>query len=373
MGKFLRVLVIFFFLFSAAALTLGILLFLKRELLKGRTQKLEDTIIMLGTTVETDPEVIEGKPEHQARDISSCTAEILDPPDYSVFWNTYSNELELTAPATMDIAAQKKELMTYYLRNPITQKIDRDPITGYPITEGKGTMQEVLDNIIARAEQQYGRLNETRQQLIDLREEELKTIEDLNHRKRELREALNKIVQLEATIRELEAKIVQLESEIRTLKARIADLEAEVIELKRTIVDREDTIAERDQQIAQLKKELDQALGDRRGPIENVFAKIDSGRKGTIVSVDTQWNFVVFKVEPQLVEEITKIMDKLDEASKIPNLQFIVRRNRDEGPGDFVTKIRFKQLRKDQDLCIADILTNWRQKPIKKGDLVWFD
>ena len=373
MGKFLRVLVIFFFLFSAAALTLGILLFLKRELLKGRTQKLEDTVIMLGTTIETEPAVIEVKPEHIARDISPCTAEILDPPEYSSYWNSYSNELELTAPTTMNISAQKKELMTYYLRNPITQEIERDPLTGYPITEGKGTMQQVLDDIIERAENQYGRLNETRQQLIDVREEKIRTIDDLNRRKIELREALNKIVQLEAKIRELESTIVDLESKIRSLESRIVELEAEVADLKQTIVEREETIEEKEQEIAQLQKELDNALGDNKTPVGSRITKIDSGRKGIVVSVDTQWNFVVFKVTPKLVEEIDHIMDKLIDVESIPNLQFIVRRNREDGPGDFVTKIRFKQLRKDEDLCIADIMTNWRQIPVKKGDVVWFD
>ena len=48
MGKLLRVMVVLMFLLSAGALALGTMLFMKRELLKGRTQKLENTIIALG-------------------------------------------------------------------------------------------------------------------------------------------------------------------------------------------------------------------------------------------------------------------------------------------------------------------------------------
>ena len=373
MGKFLRVLVVFFLLFSSAALTLGIMLFLKRELLKGRTQKLEDTIIMLGTTLETEPAVIEVPPEHPARDVSPCTAELIETPEYSKYWNSYSNELELVAPETMDIGSQRATLMTYYLRDPITGEIQRDPTYGTPIVEGEGTMQEVLDDIIARAEAQYNRLNETRQQLIDVREEKIKTINDLNRRKQELRQALHKIVQLEAHIRELEAKIAALESKIRNLEARIAELEAEVAELKRTVQEREETIAERDAEIETLKKEIEKLKG-KEGPVERVWtSRIDSEQKGPVVAVDNEWNFVVFKVTDKFIEEITSIMEKLDENEPKPNIQFIVRRSRGGGPGSFVTKIRFKQLRKDEKLCVADILTNWLQQPVQAGDVVWYD
>ena len=214
---------------------------------------------------------------------------------------------------------------------------------------------------------------ETREQLIEIREEKIKTIQDLNLRKQELRRALNKIVQLEATIRELEAKIQQLESKIRSLEARISELEAEVAELKRTVQERDETIAERDTEIETLKKEIEKLKG-KDGPIERVWtSRIDSEQKGPIVSVDNEWNFVVFKVTDKFIDEIAAIMEKLDEAQPIPNIQFVVRRGRDSGPGSFVTKIRFKQLRKDEKLCVADILTNWLQRPVQKGDVVWYD
>ena len=55
MGKLLRVLVFVFLIFSIGALVLGWMLFDKRELLKGRTQKLEAAFVELSATNEDEP------------------------------------------------------------------------------------------------------------------------------------------------------------------------------------------------------------------------------------------------------------------------------------------------------------------------------
>ena len=79
MGKFLRVLVILIFLLTAASLTLACLLFTKREILKGRAQKLEQGLIELSRTLEAEPPAIPEEPEaYPARDISDCSSEVLD-------------------------------------------------------------------------------------------------------------------------------------------------------------------------------------------------------------------------------------------------------------------------------------------------------
>ncbi len=88
MGKFLRALVISFLVFSIAALVLGILLFNRRELLKRRTQVLENKLIELGTTIETaGAEALEN--DFESRDTSDCQAEIVDTPERSEFWKSY--------------------------------------------------------------------------------------------------------------------------------------------------------------------------------------------------------------------------------------------------------------------------------------------
>ena len=95
MGKLLKILVVLLLLLSIGALVLGMMLFNKRELLKGRTQKLENAIVALGTAIEAEAPVLEEVPEFEARDISRVEAEPLDTPDLSPFWDDYKAELEV--------------------------------------------------------------------------------------------------------------------------------------------------------------------------------------------------------------------------------------------------------------------------------------
>ena len=75
MGKLLRVLTVILFILTIGALTMGILLFNRREILKGRTQKLERTLIMLGPTIEAEGAALdETKPDYPARDIDDTTS-----------------------------------------------------------------------------------------------------------------------------------------------------------------------------------------------------------------------------------------------------------------------------------------------------------
>ena len=40
--------------------------------------------------------------------------------------------------------------------------------------------------------------------------------------------------------------------------------------------------------------------------------------------------------------------------------------------GEFVTRIRLRQVIRDQNLIVADILIDWQQVPLEKGDVVFF-
>jgi cytochrome d ubiquinol oxidase subunit I len=57
MGKFLRVLVVIIFILTIASLTLATMLFFKRELLKGRTNKLEKGLESISLLLENEPPV----------------------------------------------------------------------------------------------------------------------------------------------------------------------------------------------------------------------------------------------------------------------------------------------------------------------------
>ena len=144
MGKFLRVLVIFIFLLSIGALVLGCMLFLKRELLKGRTEKLEKAMMALGPFIEAKAPTAPTEDPYPERDVAECTDEVLQNPDRKDFWSTYKRELEEISEVPVDLQPRTRELRTYYKRDPITEEIMLDDF-GRKRTDGEGTMQAVLD------------------------------------------------------------------------------------------------------------------------------------------------------------------------------------------------------------------------------------
>lgn len=385
MGKFLKVLVVLLLLLSIASLVLGIMLFVKREILKGRTQKLETTLIALGALIEEQPAELEEKPKYTSRDISPCTSEPLEQTEFSDFWEAkFTHELEMQDQATMDINSRKRDLMSYYMRDPVetyfltdVHKVMRD-VNGFPVTKGEGTMQSVLDDIIQKQEEQLDRLNRTRQQLTALRIELIDTIEDLNGKKAQLREALKTIVELNneidrlnAQIADLETRIAELEEEKRQLQDTIAEIEAEIAQLKETLLDRDAQIEQQEKMIADLRAELARGRkgfggGEGGDPDFTPPPNLEPGPKGTVASVNENWNFVVMQMNADFMREI---LARREPDKPIPRIELMVRRPGQDGK--FVTKIRIFQVKRDEQLGVADILTDWQQLPVQKGDIVF--
>ena len=219
MGKLLRVLIIVLLVLSVVSLVLGIMLFNKREILKGRTQKLEEAVKQIASTIENQAPSPDASAKYPERDMSGLTAEILENPEKNNFWTTkYATELEVLDLQTINLAERQVELMSYYQIDPITGKTVPDPISGMPLTKGPGTMQGVLDDILGKAEKQYTRLNKTRQQLKTVREELVDTINTLNALKNEHRMKLKEIEELKATIEQLKGEINSLKEQIDQLQ-----------------------------------------------------------------------------------------------------------------------------------------------------------
>lgn len=372
MGKLLRVLVILILLMSIGALVLGYMLFSKREILKGRTQKLEKTIKELDAYIEAEPGTLEQKPSYPARDISPCSNEILMSPERSSFWQQYDDNLEIQEPFSMLGTAKKtQQLMSYYQIDSLTGKAAKDSI-GQKIIKGKGTMQQVLDELLESAEAQYEQLNATRQQLTILRKEYISAVEELNERKDKLRSALATITDRDNTIFELREEIKRLEGNISRLESEKASLEDQVAEYERQIEKLNETIQGKEREIAQLKAENQElrkrltgqqsAGGDARG---DDWAGLEPGEKGRIISVNPKWNFAVAKLNDAFLREI--LGDDLDRDFRAVNL-FL---RRPGSPEVFVCKIKLIQVKKGEKLGIADILTNWQQLPVREGDVLF--
>jgi len=349
------------------------MLFQKRELLKGRTHKLETAVKALGLTVESDPPQTR-EADFPSRDVSPCTSEILDTPEESEFWDTYALALEEQDLPKLDLKSRELELMSYYKLDPVTRKPEPDPVTGMKKTTGEGTMQAVLKDLLDKSAEQYSRLNETRQQLTTLREELIDTVQDLNKRKGDLRLSLKDIEDLKAKIERLNGEIRQLNDQIAQLEEDKVVLEDEIAEQQRQMEMLQEEIQEKEATIAQLELKIQEGppMGEEtpRGPGEVTRpptpTRVTPGEKGTVAAVSKDWNFAVLDLSDVFLRQL--LGDDL--AQPLPNIDLYIKRRGD--PPTFVAKVRLIQVRADRKLGIADILPKWQQLPLKKGDLIFY-
>jgi hypothetical protein len=378
MDKLLKVLVALLLVLAVVGLVLGSKLYGKRELLKARTQKLENAIVALGAAIEAEEPDAPRRVDYPERDLSPCTDEILPSPELSDFWERYDPALEEQENAMLDLKARRAQLMAYFKVDPVTGKPVRDPM-GRPLTSGEGTMQAVLDDILAKASDQYSRLTETRQQLTDVRGELVNTIADINTRKRELRVALKDITDLKATIEPLKQEIARLNDRIEILNEEKEVLEADILDLKAEIASQQEQNADKEQQIARLKEENDslRRVGAGAGAPaaataqstaeETIIPSLPTGAKGQVIAVREDWKFVVVELSDAFVAELTE----LEIEGRLPGIDMMVKRTA-RGKDRFITKVKLTHLKTQQKLAVADIMTDWQQESVREGDIIFY-
>lgn len=381
MGKVLRIFVVIILLLSIGALVLGSMLFARREILKGRTHQLEQGLIRIARSLEaTSPEEPQAPEVYPERDISSVSAEILEDPTRGQFWNNYRQELEQMDFPVMDLNARRRELMSYYKIDPVTSKPELDPLTGQRIKEGPGTTQGVISDVIERAGEQYNILTATRQQLQITRRELVQVINELNEHKGSLRERLVEIRGLNEQIAELNRTIADLRRDLQMANDRIAEQELRLTDMeqeKLMIEEERNTLAFRVEELNATIREMqesgavdttDRTTARRRDPraADIGTVEISLGAKGSIVSVDQKLLFVVMTLEQSFIDEL--LSGSTD--GSYPMVELLVRRG-EETP-QFITKVQLTQLSVEHRLAIGEILPDWQQKPIKPGDIVYY-
>jgi archaellum component FlaC len=382
MGKLLRVLVFFILMFSIGTLVLGVLLFNRRELLKGRTQTLERKMKALSAYIEAGEAKVENEQTFTERDTDDCNDELLESPSRAEFWKDYDQNLEASydTPVVLD----DNTLKHYYKIETATGKIARDPATGVKITLGDETfptMENILRDFVKKAEEQLDRLNRARAQMVVLRKELQSTIDDLNKHKHLLREAKVEITRLNGVIDGLRAEIAQLKNEIETLKGEIAGLKQQIEDLNAVIKERDETIEERDGEIKELKEELKEAMARARkvqtggGPVlgepgevrRKTFNTGTPGDKGVIQSVNDTWGFVVIKLEDAALAEM---LDEDENGAYIRGDAWVKRVI--GGRERVIAKLRLEQVKRDGNVAIANILPRWKQRELQAGDTVFW-
>lgn len=366
MGKLVRVLVFLFLALSIGSLILSTMLYMQKEVIRGRNVALENALITLGASLETGIEKDTTTPGFTAKDISPVSSEILTTPELSDFWDDYELYLETLDTPTLNLKERRQEIMSYYKKDAMGKDIKT-------ITDGPGTLQGVIDDVTAIAEAQYNLLNKTRTQLKNVRVELTDTIEELNRVKADARRDKASIVTLNERISELETEVNRLNQQINLLQDEKATLEDEVAEKTRENATLLEEIAQKNDVIAELKKKMKKVLEDLQQPgikqgagptiDPQAVANINSGEKGKVIAVNEEWDFIVGELNPDFVKQLTNLTPE----GTVPALEVMI----EDDQGNFVAKARLTQLKVAKNTAIFDVITDWQTAPIKIGDIIF--
>ncbi len=389
MGKFLKVVVIILFLASAAAAVLAYMNYGKRQMLAGRTEKLEKAVESLAATFDEKDPVFEGISDHPAKDIEDVTAREVASPETSRFWESYNDALESIDAEKLNIKGRSINDPKTGMRIPQIKQFyaldengkPKQSYDGYE-TEGKGTMAELLEEVQERASAQSKTLNLTRAELKKVREELETTIRELNEQKKLRRQNLAKIAELEDKIAKLESEKAELQAKVQRLETKNSQLTDQVNTLQQELADKQeelDAMQKKYEDLEKKHKELLRGFPTDAGPSgtavavdgKNAAGRSTPGVKGTVVKADANFPFVVIKLDQAAVEELTI---KNEDGSVVTRPEeYMVRRNGFDSPaGTLISRVRIQSIKRDSNLAIADELVDWQQSPIQIGDEVFF-
>jgi archaellum component FlaC len=379
MGTVLKVLVIVILVLSGAALFLAVDLYGKRELLINRTHLLEEQFRKVAKTIEAAEPQDADQPNYVAKDVSPVTSKEMDNPERSPFWNTYLYKLETPNLPSMNLDSDKLQLQLrhYYQTTKDANGKDvkvKDPVNpGIYSTKGPGTMQELLDQVLERATKQNATLNKTRVELAKVREELGTTIEDYNKIKQDGRADKKTIDDKNKEIDKLKEDIRNLERKVSGLEEDKKNLTAEVAELKKDNENKQALVDDLTKQVKERDATIKKMMGDK-GKAPNPTAPSEAfqggpGDKGKIVAVDEKLKFVVVDLSDKAMTEL--VGEQRDRP--MPQIELLVRRpGFKSAAGEFITRIKFRQVLRQKNLVVADILIDWQQAPVEVNDVVFF-
>ncbi|MDD4102869.1 MAG: hypothetical protein PHU80_09620 [Kiritimatiellae bacterium] len=377
MAKVLRVLVFIILALSVVSLFFAIKLFEKRELLTKRNSLMEETFIKLSKTLEASDAAEVAAPVVQ-KDISEVTDRELANPERDSVLASYPIRLEQQNLPTLDFGSTDKrmQLRSYFVVD-AEGKYVLDPVDNKPDTKGPGSMQELMDQLFERAKTQQAVLNTTRGELSKMREQFSSSIDEINKlkidgrtTKVELKGEKEKVVTLTEEKTELEGRVTRLTAEKRELAAELADSKNEVEKLNEDLV----TIQEDLAKVRQAFEEMKERYVGKRTPAAGqqdavAVTALSAGDKGQIIEANDELKFVIINFSDETMSE----MLGEERQNQLPQLEMNIRRpGRQSAAGEFVTRIKLRQAVRGKNLVVADILNDWQQAPVEKGDVVFF-
>ena len=255
---------------SIAALVMAVLLFQQRETLKGRTQKLEDTIHKVAATLE----------------VPGGSNAFLKIPD--------------------------DQLKTF------KQK-----------PGGPAAMEAPLNQMVTVAQSQLVTLNATRTELADTRLTLAKTQDELKNTKIELASSQAKVKEQEGIIEAKDKTISEKETAIRTLEGEKSELIAKAEVVKNQVLE----MQVENEELLDKNNVLEEKLVGYEMQLFPELAKkaIPKGQQGIVAYVNPDWNFLIVRLAPEslksttpdlelMVYRLDKLVGKVRVASVVDNL-----------------------------------------------------
>lgn len=384
MNKVLHAIVYLILIVAIAALVFENSLFEKRTLLGDRNRAMEDYIVRLARTIEkADAPRPMSVPEAK-KDISPIEARQIDTPEMENVLEEYPAQLEAQNLETFnwDNSATRLQLRQLYYLGPDGQPMPDAANYNKPMTKGKGTMAELMDQLFERAKAQQATLNNTRAALAEVRGKLEATVGEYNKLKPDARLAKMTEDELKQRINKLGQDKQTLEEQVAKLKSRVEEQTGEITSVKdelSTAKDEADVLKEDnaalDKKIKQLQKlmqqmaqQQNQSAGVAGGQSGTAVTSLPAGEKGKIVAVDNALMFCVVGFSDEAMKELLGS----ERQGLLPALTLCVRRKGYNGPaGEFVGKINLRQAVAGKNFVIADILGDWSQAPVEKGDVIF--
>lgn len=378
MNKALHALVYVTLVVAAAALFFEIQLDGKRELLKDRNRQLEDYIVKISNTIEKSDAAKPASLPEARKDVSAVEAKLVDSPETENVLEDYPAQLEEANLETMKWDDKERiQLRQLYKLDGEGNKIPDAANPGDFVKKGAGTAQELLDQLFERAKAQQAKLNTTRAELANARTKLEALVNDYNKLKPEGRQDKVTIEEKKAQIEELEQAKAAVEEQLTKTKSQIDDLNAEIKSLKderdsakdETEAVKED-LAKTQKLVDQLKKLLQNQPAQQQTVASGTVnaAPLTVGNKGKIVEVNSKLMFAVIEFDEDAMKELLGP----ERQNALPQLEMGIRRTGFQGPaGEYVGRLRLRQSVPGKNFVIADLLGDWLQTEVKKGDVIF--
>ena len=377
MGNVLRVLVIVIMLLSAVSLYFASELYKKRELLTKRNNVLEEQVIKLAKTVES-ADAAEAEAPVVDKDTSEVSEREITNVEKMNVLEGYAVKLEQQNLPTLDFGSSDKRIqLRSYFAIGADGKPEPDPVDQRPRTRGPGTMDEILGQLFERSKAQQANLNKTRAELTKMRELVADSVTEINKlkgvgrvAKQDAKTERERATLLAADKTELEARMTKLNAEKKELAAEVADAKGEVETLRGDQEVLKDDLAKLNEKYQEaLKRASGTAAPGAPQDQQTVAAAPTAGDKGKVIETNDELKFAIIELSSEAIEELLGT----ERQNALPQLEMNVRRiGRQSAAGEFVTRIKLRQAVRGKNFIVADILNDWQQTPVQKGDVVFF-